>query len=278
VVAVSVDVAHGYVFDDWTGDASGTAHAISATMDRQRNIHAEIHRVSSDGIDAVGNAAGETPEAAVAPGSIVSIYGPRLAPTTAIGPESPLAQTLGGVTVTIGDRLLPLFFVSPGQINVQLPSDLAAGDQTLVVHAEGQPDATGLFTVQRNAPGLFYQQASGKAYLVALHADGSLITLKSPARRGEKITALGTGCGPYQVQPLDGFAVPNGGSDKLADRTQLMFEGKTIEPEFAGAATGRVGVVAIRFQIASPLPAAATIEIKARVNGHDSNTVLLPLE
>jgi uncharacterized protein (TIGR03437 family) len=246
-------------------------------MDRPRNIRAEIHRASSDGIDAVSNAAGETTEAAVAPGSIVSIYGPRLAPATEIGPDSPLAQTLGGVTVTIGDRLLPLFFVSPGQINAQLPSDLSAGDQTLVVHAESQPDATGLFTVQRNAPGLFYQQVGGKAYLVALHADGSLVTLKSPARRGERLTALGTGFGPYQVQPLDGFAVPNAGSDKLADHAQLIIEGKAIEPEFAGAAIGRVGVVAIGFQVADPLPAATTVEIKARVNGHDSNTVLLPL-
>ncbi len=277
-VAISVDLARGYAFDDWDGDASGSAQSISAIMDRPRTIRAEIHRVSSDGIDAVRNAAGETPEAAVAPGSIISIYGPKLAPATEIGPDSPLAQTLGGVTVAIGPRMLPLFFVSPGQINAQLPSDLAAGDQTLVVHAEGQPDATGLFTVQRNAPGLFYQQIGGKAYLAALHADGSLVTLKRPARRGEKITALGTGFGPYQVQPLDGFAVPNHGPDKLADHAQLIFEGKAIEPEFAGAAAGRVGVVAIRFRITAPLPVAATIEIKARVNGHDSNTVLLPLE
>ncbi|HXI39960.1 MAG TPA: hypothetical protein VNH83_08275 [Bryobacteraceae bacterium] len=127
-------------------------------------------------------------------------------------------------------------------------------------------------------PGLFFQLVGAKAYLVALHADGSLVTLKSPAHRGEKITALGTGFGPYQVQPLDGFAVPHTGSDKLADHTQLIFEGKAIEPEFAAGAAGRVGVVAICFHIADPLPAAATIEIKARVHGHDSNTVLLPLE
>jgi len=130
---------------------------------------------------------------AVAPGSIVSIYGPKLAPATEIGPDSPLAQTVGGLTVTIGERLLPLFFASPGQINPQLPSDLGAGDQTLVVHAEDQPDATGRFTVQRNAPGLFYRQVGSKAYLVALHSDGSLATPKSPARCGERITALGTG-------------------------------------------------------------------------------------
>lgn len=277
-VAISAELAPGYIFDDWTGDASGAAQAITVTMDRPRNIRAQVHRVSSDGIDAVRNAAGETPEAAVAPGSIVSIYGPKFGSATEIGPDSPLAQTLGGVTVTMGDRLLPLFFASPGQINAQLPSDLTVGNQVLVLHVEGQADATGVFRVQRNAPGLFYRQSGSQAYLVALHPDGSLVTPKSPARRGERITALGTGFGPYRVQPLDGFAVPNSDSDTLVDHAELISEGKVIEPEFAGAAPGRVGVVAIRFRVVDPLPVAATIEIKARVDGHDSNTVLLPLE
>jgi uncharacterized protein (TIGR03437 family) len=125
---------------------------------------------------------------------------------------------------------------------------------------------------------LFYWQSGSKAYLVALRQDGSLVTPKSPARRGELITALGTGFGPYQVQPLDGFAAPDSEISKLADHAELLFNGKLIEPEFAGAAPGRVGVVAIRFRVADPLPANATIEILARVNGHESNTVLLPLE
>jgi len=66
--------------------------------------------------------------------------------------------------------------------------------------------------------------------------------------------------------------------NKLIDRAELVFGDKIIEPEYVGAAPRRVGVTAIRFQIADPLPQAATIEMKARVNGHDSNTVLLPLE
>ena len=194
------------------------------------------------------------------------------------GPASPLAQTLAGVTVTAGDELLPLLFVSPGQINAQLPSDLAEGDQTLTVHVEGQPDAIGAFTSQRNAPGLFAQQIGDKAYLIALHQDGSLIGPTSPARRGELITALGTGFGPYNVQPLDGFNVPDSNIYPLIDITEVLFNGHVIQPEFAGAATGRVGIAAMRFRIADPLPSGTTIELKARVNGHESNAVLLRLK
>ena len=277
-VTVSVVAAPGFNFQQWEGDASGTSPNITLTMTRPLYIRARIARTPNGGITAIRNGAGEASEAAVAPGSIISIYGPSLAPWVQVGPASPLAQTLAGVTVTAGDELLPLLFVSPGQINAQLPSDLSEGDQTLMVHVEGQPDAIGAFTSQRNAPGLFAQQISDKAYLIAVHEDGSLIGPTSPARRGELITALGTGFGPYEVQPLDGFRVPESNIYPLIDITELLFNGHVIQPEFAGAATGRVGIAAIRFRIADPLPSGTTIELKARVNGHESNTVLLPLK
>ena len=277
-VTIWATVASAYRFDGWQGDATGTASSVTVTMDRPRSVEAKLTRVASDGIDAIRNAAGETPEAGVAPGSIISIYGPKLASSIQTGPDSPLAQTLAGVTATVADRLLPLLFVSPGQINAQLPGDLAEGAQTLVVHSNSQPDVTGPFTAQRNAPGLFSQQIAGRPYLIALHQDGSLVTPQKPARRGELITALGTGFGPYQIQPPDGFAVPGTGHYELVDHAELAFGDKVIEPEFAGAAPARVGITAIRFRVADPLPVATTIEIKARINGHESNTVLFPLE
>jgi uncharacterized protein (TIGR03437 family) len=70
----------------------------------------------------------------VAPGSIVSAFGVNLAPTTAsvtLGPSlsfPPAPTTLGGIRVHVrdrshtGDRLAPLIYVSPGQINYILNS------------------------------------------------------------------------------------------------------------------------------------------------------------
>jgi uncharacterized protein (TIGR03437 family) len=72
-----------------------------------------------------------------------------------MGPRNPLAQTLADVVVTVGDRLLPLLFVSPQQINAQVLSDVPDGEHTLRVRWTGKPDVTGTFVVSRNSPGLF---------------------------------------------------------------------------------------------------------------------------
>lgn len=277
-VAVSIKVAIGFSFEHWEGDASGTTRGITVTLAQPRSIEAVLKRTGDNGIDNISNAAGPTPDDAVAPGSIISIYGPALAPSVKIGPSSPLAQTLAGVTIDLSGRFVPLLFVSPGQINAVLPSGFASGVHTLTVQSPGQPDAIGVFTIERNAPGLFSKQISGHAYVVATHEDGSLVTPQSPARRDELVTALGTGFGPYRPQPPDGFAVPASPTFPLADQAELIFQGQTILPVFAGAAAHKVGVTAIQFRIADPLPTASTVAIKAQVNGHDSNTVLLPLE
>ena len=277
-VSVVATPATGYSFVHWQGDASGSTPTAAVAMTQPRTISAVLKRTGNDGIESIANAAGAIPEDAVAPGSIISIYGPKLAPATATGPASPLTQTLEGVTVTIGDQLLPLIVVSPGQINAQLPSGVGLGEQTLTVHNPGEPDAIGVFTVERNAPGLFSQQISGRPYWAAMHADGSLVTPKNPAKRGETVTALGTGFGPFHPQPPDGFAVPAAGTFPLLDPVELEFSGKVVKPDFAGAAPGRVGITEVRFKIADPFPTGTTVNIKVQVNGQQSNTVLLPLE
>src|SRR5262249_30222945 len=148
------------------------------------------------------------------------------------------------------------------------------GEQSLTVHNPGQPDAIGVFEVARNAPGLFSHQISGKPYWVAMHPDGSLVTPKDPARRGETITAMGTGFGPCHPHPPDGFAAPASVKFSLIDPVELRFSGKAVKPAFAGAAPGRVGINEVQFHIADPFPTGETIEIKVRVNGHESNAVL----
>jgi len=278
LVTVVLDILPGFRFHRWEGNASGTASVITLVIDQPLTIRARLDRVPYVGVGGVQNAAGATPENAVAPGSIVSIYGENLTDAVEIGPASPLVQTLAGVTVTVGDRLLPMMFASPRQINVQIPSALAQGQQTLEIHTTGQPDVSAIFVVQPNAPGLFYYQIDDKQFAIVRHADGSVVSLLKPARRGELMTALGTGFGPYQVQLPDGFAAPDSNHYGLRDKVELVFGDKVVTAEWAGAGAGHAGLIALRFRIGDGLPSGTTVEMKARIQGHESNTVLVPIE
>ena len=276
-VSLTMQPNNGFKFQGWQGDLTGVSRTAVFTMHSPHRAQATFEAVPYVPPNGLRNAAGTTPDTAVAPGSIVSIYGANLTEETVVGPPSPLAQTLGGLLLRIGDRMLPLFFVSPEQINALLPWDLEDGEHAVVIHRDGQSDVTVTFTTTRNAPGLFSVLRDELVYQLALHPDGSLVSLESPARYGETITLLGTGFGPYQRKPAEGFAVPATPDYPLIDPVEIVQGDIVLTPEFAGAAVGFIGLDAVRLVIPEGLPV-GSLEIKVRVNGHESNTVLLPVE
>jgi IPT/TIG domain. len=277
-VNITADPKVGFKFRRWDGDLSGTDNSGSLSMSSPRVVRALLSKVPVIVPGGVRNAATGAPDCGVAAGSLITIYGGSLAAGYEVGPSNPLAQSVGDVAVQVNDRYLPIIFVSAEQINAQLPSDLAEGSYTLTVKPAGLAEITAPFTVVRNAPGLFSNQVDSKSYALALHEDGSAITLDSPARRSETITFLGTGFGPYDRRVVDGFNLPENPVVKLADAAELVAAGITFQPAFAGAAPGYTGVAATRFKLPKEVPGATSVEMKIRVNGKESNTVLLPVE
>jgi uncharacterized protein (TIGR03437 family) len=270
----------GYKFTGWSGDVTGTSTSLQVNTSQPVYMIAEMKPVPFVAPTGVRNAAGDGPgPVGVAPGSLITIYGGALAPDTVTGPASTLAQTLDGITVQVGNQLLPLLFVSPTQINAQLPSELAAAQQlTLQVSGSSQPNATATFTVRRNAPGLFTNPVGSTPYALAKHADGSLVTPASPAVQGEIVTLLGTGLGPYTGIAPDGLAIPAGMVLPLADTATIQSGGNTIVPVATVAAVGDVGITAIQLKIDSSLPSSTNAALTVTVNGFQSNQVLLPIQ
>jgi len=277
-VTVGVAANPGYRFNNWTGDLSGPSPLGTLSMNAPRAVQAVFAPVPYISPAGVGNAAGNTPVAGVAPGSVLSIFGLNLAASTAVGPSSPMPQTLGGVAVTAAGELLPLFFVSPTQINVQAPSDLPAGPQTLTVSAVGQPPVTAGFTVVRDAPGLFQQAFNGQNYALATHADGSLVTPDAPVQNGETITLYGTGLGPTSTPRPEGFAIPWNPPFLLTDPLSLQVADAAIAPDNAFALPGSVGIDVVQFHLGAGAPSGANANVYLTVNGQSSNIVVLPLQ
>jgi uncharacterized protein (TIGR03437 family) len=101
----------------------------------------------------------------VAPESITSLFGTGLAAGTAMATSQPLPVSLGGVSVRIRDsagveRLSPLFYTSPGQINLQVPSGSASGEAQVVIVGGSSP-AQGSLLIQPLMPGIFTANANG---------------------------------------------------------------------------------------------------------------------
>ena len=105
---------------------------------------------------------------AIAPGSIASIYGTNLAPSTvAAASFGNLPSTLGGISLHVrdafgADRLAQLFFVSPTQINFLVPDETAEGLAALNIDTGDFPFVEGQLAtiVQMLAPAFFTEDGS----------------------------------------------------------------------------------------------------------------------
>jgi uncharacterized protein (TIGR03437 family) len=116
-----------------------------------------------------------------ASGMIASIFGKTLASTTATNTSTQPPTTLGGDTVMVKDsagtdRASPLFFVSPGQINIQIPLGSANGSANIRVLNGTQVVATTTITLTSTAPGLFFVGANTAAATAARYINGQAPT------------------------------------------------------------------------------------------------------
>src|SRR5258708_11221629 len=136
-------------------------------------LPAQTPIVSSGGIV---NAASFT--APVAPGALISIFGVNLAPQIAAASQIPLPMSLAGVSVRFNNNVFaPLLFVSPTQVNAQLPWEVASnGNLTLVVSHNGVDSAPQTVPVSLFSSAVF----SVQGYAIAIHVNATLVTPKTP--------------------------------------------------------------------------------------------------
>jgi uncharacterized protein (TIGR03437 family) len=143
----------------------------------------------------------------VVAGSLISIYGGQLATETATASTIPLPTTLGGTTVIVDGRPAPLYFVSPGQINLQLPSQTNIGSARAVVTANGIAGPEAMFAVTEATPAVF-TLPDGRA-IAQNYPDYSLNSPETPIAPGGTIIVYLTGAGAVNLP----WAATIGGKD-----------------------------------------------------------------
>jgi uncharacterized protein (TIGR03437 family) len=156
----------------------------------------------------------------ISPGSIAAIFGSNLAtaPLSALG--SQLSTSLGGVSVTVNGVKAPLFFVSPGQINFQVPSSTLTrnGTSTIVVSTSAGSSLPVPVPLYASGPGAFTSDGSGCGQAAALNiASDGWASVNSPsnsAAPGDYVSIFGTGFGAPVGAVPDGAG--SGGPDSLS--------------------------------------------------------------
>lgn len=277
-VAVTANPFGGFTFKRWSGDLSGTDPTATLTMNSPHFVVALLNGFPFISDNGIKNSAGDTPSGTVGPGSDISIFGDDLSASSIAAPAGELDQTLGDVWVTLNDRILPLFSISPNVITAQLFSDLADGQYTLTVHRTAQMDASRTFTVQRDSPGIFQVFSSqGSPTTLAFHADGSFVNAGSPATANETIAIFGTGFGLYDQPLVDGFLTPATGVWKVVDPVKVIVNGQTLTPVSSQAANGFAGTVAVQVKLTGTL-ASGLNDLSVTVGGVSSNTTKLPVK
>ena len=231
------------------------------------------------------------------PESIVSAFGNALSSTTLIASTQPLPLGLGDVSVLVDGRQARLFFVSPNQINYQIPSDAPSGLANVVVSKAGEIVSQGTIQVSNVALSLFTADASGQGapagLLLRVKANGeqvyeSLVRFDAsqnklvPAtivrRAGEQLYLILFGSGLRNAPNSDGNAA-NG----VAESVTVTIGGINAPVIYAGVAPGYVGLEQINVRIPDDAPSnpnsVVTVKVRDVLNNlKQANNVTVSIQ
>src|SRR5579863_66128 len=208
----------------------------------------------------------------VAPGGLAAIFGTNLAPATTVDTTVPLPTDLGQTKVTFNGEAAPLFFVSSGQINAQVPFDIPPGTTNVQVTQSGISGAVETIDVGTYSPGIFMMDQAGTGAFFH-NSTFTLVTGSSPAKTGEAIVIYGTGLGPVSPAGLSG-ASPSLAS--TVTKPTVTLGGVPCKVLYSGLAPELVSVYQIDITVPSGL-SAGNQPLQIAIGGLLSNTANLPV-
>jgi uncharacterized protein (TIGR03437 family) len=230
---------------------------------------AEVQANSQPTIGSVVNGASFAPS--LSPGCLISIFGTALAPELAGAVSLPLPTQLAGTSVNIDGVAAPLYFVSAGQINAQIPFGITKSTITLTVTSSTGTSAPYALALKSSSPGIFSKSQDGKGS--ALSFDGSFHELTAIGSEAFILYATGLGAtDPPAVAGEPGASVEP--LNRIAGQVEVYVGDVKAEVQYAGLAPGFVGVYQINVQ---PPANPTTNRLVIRLNGGQGNLVDVPI-
>jgi uncharacterized protein (TIGR03437 family) len=228
--------------------------------------------------------------AVAAPGAFIEIYGTNLGgevsrgwdvATDFVNGRAPTA--LEGVSVTINGQPTFISYVSPTQLNVQIPANVPTGEplNVIVTHRGVSSSAIRLPVVDQAggllAPGVF--KVGDKQFVAAIRPGVGLVFISNgtipglpaaPAVRGETLVFYGTGFG--LIRNENGGSTPSLGGDiaqgtsRVLAPVQFKFGGAAAQVSYAGLTPGLVGLYQFNVVVPAGAPS-GDVEIEVTQAG-----------
>ncbi len=221
---------------------------------------------------------------ALAPESLVSVFGVELSEQTEAATTQPLPTFLGGVQVTIqgpvGFAVAPLLYVSPTQVNFVMPAQFQLGEVTIRVQTVKSFGTAAIvkFQTVRVSPALFTANASGNGAPA-----GAIVTISGGTRRDESAgLCSASGCVPREIDlnaadevylELYGTGLRNHEQPVTA-----TIGGEAIPVTYAGKQNDFAGLDQINVRIPKTFSKHGELELVLTADGKASNAVRVKIK
>jgi adhesin/invasin len=213
----------------------------------------------------------------ISAGGIASLFGTNLAASTASAAAVPLPTILAGTQVLVNGVAAPLFYVSPKQINFQMPAETVGASVSVVVVSGGINSVSASVNIAAAGPGIFTVNSNGQGQAALLNQDNSVNSAQNPAAAGSVIQIFATGLG--LTNPAIAAGQPGSSSplDNTVSTPVVTIDGVSAVVGFSGLAPGFVGLYQVNVTVpAGTASGSATLQIQ--INGQSSNTATVAIK
>jgi len=196
-----------------------------------------------------------------APGGIVSLFGSNLSQVVEAASTTPLPDQLNFTSVWINGGAAPLYFVSPGQINLQIPAELGPGAYNIQVGNSIYGSATATITVARSSPGIFTTNEAGSGQGVVFNAGYALVDGSAPATAGDTVQVYCTGLGAATPPVATGSLGPANPPAVVNSAVTATIGGIPAKVLSAIVAPGYVGLYQVDVTVPAGVPTGNAVAI-----------------
>ncbi len=224
----------------------------------------------------------------IAVDGLVAAFGTNFSTSAKAAPALPLPTNLNGTTVRVKDaagqeRAAPLLFVSPSQVNYQLPPGTVAGSATITINNANVPVASESISIAMTAPGLFTADATGKGWAAA-----SIQRVKNGVSKYESVASLNAALNQFVPHPIDlsvegedvflllyGTGIRHRGA---LPEVKVLVAGIEMPVTFAGSQGQYIGVDQINVRLPRSLTGRGEVNVTLVVQNKPANQVKIKLK